>query len=263
MNVANMATYPARRGCLQQVIERVHPQLDRLNLVLNEYREVPAELDRFDRLNPIIPEEDTKDVGKFLPVVDDEDHVFLLDDDLLYPPDFVETALKKYAGFNCDKVLVGFHGSIYYRKPKRKFHQRARVQLRRIMGQPTLKAHWRKVYWFKKALDEPIIVEQIATNAAMSLGKNIPGFDYMKTSQKFVDVRLARWCHDHGIKQICLDHDADYLEAVGYEETIFQNFTRKTPRHVLLEIETFATKVAGAGRNPFDHVGRSSLDSPG
>jgi len=60
MITANLATYPPRREALEKVVAAISPQVDRLNVVLNEYDAVPAELQKYPNVVPLIPETDLK-----------------------------------------------------------------------------------------------------------------------------------------------------------------------------------------------------------
>ena len=112
-----MATFPPRSGNLPQVVDRILPQVDRLNVVFNEYHSVPHKYRNRPGLCPIIPEEDTKDVGKFYPDVSDAEYVFLIDDDVEYPKDYITEMVDKFDDLPEGRFLGGLHTSIY-RKPK-------------------------------------------------------------------------------------------------------------------------------------------------
>ena len=71
MIIANLATYPPRRENLLPVVQAIAPQVDQLNVVLNQYDAELPELVDIPNVKQIIPHEDTKDVGKFYPDVSD------------------------------------------------------------------------------------------------------------------------------------------------------------------------------------------------
>jgi hypothetical protein len=83
--VANLATYPARLHRLPAIVAALAPQVDLLNIVLNEYAQIPAELPSLSNVRPLLPDVDYKDVGKFYPTTHTDDMVFLVDDDLMCP----------------------------------------------------------------------------------------------------------------------------------------------------------------------------------
>ncbi|MFV0361056.1 glycosyltransferase family A protein [Tropicimonas sp.] len=244
MIVANLATYPARRAAIPGVLAALAPQVDRLNLVLNEYDTVPDEARGFDNVNPILPPRDLKDVGKFYPDVAGADWVLMVDDDVIYPPDFVARSVAQMERFGDRGILGGYHGSIYAR-PKFSFNRRKFA--RWLSYRDRNIQMWRRNLTFYKELTQPTVVDQIATNAAILRADLMPGFAYMEDSQRFVDVRLAKWCFEHGILPVCLARPADWLRPVRYEETIFDDFTRSNHAHVAREIWSYAFKVPGRG----------------
>jgi hypothetical protein len=87
--VANLASFPARILTLKTVLDQISHQFDQINLVLNEYDSVPNFINSYQNVSAILPDEDLKDLGKFFPDISGFDTVFLLDDDIFYPQDYV------------------------------------------------------------------------------------------------------------------------------------------------------------------------------
>jgi hypothetical protein len=213
---AHMATYPARRDVVDRAVRAIACQVDRVFLVLNDYSEVPAELAGIANLETVIPDRDLKDTGKFLPRPAADDVVVLVDDDLCYRPDHVRHLLEEGRKIGLDRNVVGVHGSIYQSRTKRMFLH----------------------------LNEPLPaarqVHQLGTGTVLALGRNIAPFDYMASSQKFVDVRYARWLADHRIGCWSVPRPRGFLRQIedpsGQRETIFHSFTRHRPQPLLDEI---------------------------
>ncbi len=234
MIVANLATYPARRSNLLSVVHAMAPQVDRINLVLNEYDGVPDELAGVSNLNPILPSENTRDTGKFLPETGDADLVFLIDDDQIYPPDYVEFSRRSVENVDLDRFVAGFHGTIY--RPRRL----------KTLFKPILQR--RKVFFFKKGLECTTRVSQLGTGHLVARPSALPPYDYMKDAKRFVDIRFARWCHEQKIPMLCLARAKGYLDDIAFEETIYNDFTVRQPKHVMSEIMAFAHKGKDLGR---------------
>lgn len=254
MIVANLATYPPRRAFLPQVLAAISPQVDRVNLVLNQYEAVPGEVEAFANVHAILPDEDCKDAGKFHPDVTDAAHVLLIDDDIIYPEDFVALTLERFAALPLDRAVAGYHCSIY-RKPSLAIAPRALRRALRMWLAPRTIADYREILYFRDAVAAPCLVDQVATNACILRGRDLPPYDYMRSSQKFVDVRLAKWCFDRGIPRVCLPRAAGWLRpsdeaGVTFEESIFAGFTRKHHAHVADEIRSFAFRTPGVGQAP-------------
>ncbi|WP_282120118.1 glycosyltransferase family A protein [Ruegeria atlantica] len=223
-----MASYPLREKMLLQAVRSILDQVDMLHLCMNDWKEVPSEYQDHPRVSAFVPEEDQKDVGKFVTTPDPDDIVFLVDDDLIYSDDYVQRMVKCLGNHDADKVVIGTHGSTYSSTAPENVHQRTAIKF----GQP---------------LQNMQRVDQLGTGALVALGRNIAPYEYMKTSQKFVDVRYARWLYENGIESWVIDReDWGFVRRVpteGEHETIFKTFTRKTPQAVLDEIAVFAARV--------------------
>jgi hypothetical protein len=85
MIVANLATYLARLRRLPTIVAALAPQVDLLNIALNEYAQIPAELPSSSNVRPLLLDVGYKDVGTFYPTTRTDDMVFLVDDDLMCP----------------------------------------------------------------------------------------------------------------------------------------------------------------------------------
>ncbi len=243
MIIANLATYPPRRKNLEKVVAIISPQVDRLNIVLNQYDAVPVELKKYPNVVPFIPEEDLKDVGKFYPDVGNAKYVFLIDDDIIYPSDYVSATVNRFETLALQNCMGGYHGSLYI-KPR----------LRQILRSPGLLftyknriAEFRPGFALSDELKTSTVVDQMGTGTAILRGKDMPPFEYMRTSLKYVDVRFARWCFERGITPICLPRAANWLGVLNFEESIYGSFTIKNPSYVNTEILTYAFKVKFRG----------------
>lgn len=226
---AHLATYPPRLPMLEQSLASLAPQVDQVFLCLNEFAEVPAFLTRFRNVTPWIPETDLKDVGKFAPTVAVDDLVVLADDDLLYHPTHVATLWRIGEDLDLDRAVVGLHGTIYH------------------PGQGPLIRNRTTLH-----CDEPLAVStrvhQLGTGTVLALGRNVAPLDFMAGSQKFVDVRYARWLHDRGVQAWAASRPDDFLRKIELPglkvETIYKTFTRRSPDHVLQEIRLFAKALS-------------------
>ena len=243
MIVANLATYPPRWQSMLKVLAELSPQVDRLNVVLNEYTDIPALLTVYANVVPILPPSDQKDLGKFLPDTEGAEVVFLVDDDIRYPADYVKSTLAAFRDLPQRRVVAGYHGSLY-RLPGK---QKPDLDPEKIAGS-------RRIIDFSDALDAAVVVDQLASNTLVARPADLAPFDYMTGSQKFTDVRLARWCFENSVLPVCLPRNKDWLKPVAHPETIYRNFTRSNHAHVAKEIWHYAFKVPGRGKSPLADV---------
>ena len=220
--VAQVATYPGRLANLPVMLESVAPQFDEIHVVLNEFtKRQQQKLPRLDNVHYEIPPEDLKDTGKFWRTPGQGEYVFLMDDDLTFPPDYVEKLIDFHRRLPTSRAVVGLHGVIYSDL---------------FEGAPAS----RFVAKFDKALDKPILVNQLGTGVLMLPGELMPPFEFMRTSQRFVDVRFARYCHENNIGLVCVPRAAGWVVDQEPEESIFLTYTRERQSEQLPEIIQFA-----------------------
>lgn len=241
MIVANLATFPPREGKLEEVISQIRPQVDTLNVVFNEYEKVPEKYLNIDGLNPIIPIENTRDTGKFYPDTSNAKWVLLIDDDIDYPPDYVATTIGRMERLRCENAIGGYHTSIY-RKPVFRYRVHNIKKLSIYWCRWRKVANLREVCTFYHEVTSPYFVDQIGTGAAIIPGKLMPTYAFMRDSQKYVDVRLARWCFEKSICCVALPKEPKWLQTEDDKESIFRTFTSRHHRHVSKEIWSFAFK---------------------
>lgn len=239
MIVATLATYPPRENYLTDVVHSIAPQVDRFNIVLNEFDHVPDACALATNINVIRPEQDTKDTGKFLPGVEPDDWLFTVDDDLFYPPDYVKESIRKLEAAGGPGLIGGYHGSIYKRHP----YLRSRF-MRRLLGRnPNYIVGSRDIYGFSREVRNAFYVDQLGTGVALMRGCDAPPFEAVAHGQKYIDVAAARYWYENGKSLVCLPRKEDWITERGYnEESIIASFTSHTPKHVADEIYAFAFK---------------------
>jgi hypothetical protein len=221
-HVGQVATYPARINNLPVMLESVAQQLDELHVVLNQFtRAQQRRLPKLPNVYYSIPSEDLKDVGKFMRQAAADEYVFLMDDDLVFPPDYVATLVKWQSRSPSPRIAVGLHGVVYS-----DLFEGASAS--------------RFVAKFDKALNRPQLVNQLGTGCLMIRGDMMPSFDFMSDSKRFVDVRFARHCHEHGIGMLCISRASGWVVDQEPEESIFETYTRERHREQMEEIVEFA-----------------------
>lgn len=108
--VAGVASMALREKGLEQVIACIAPQVDELYVYLNDYEEAPSFLRR-PNIRICQFEGDLGDRGKFKQVDESEGYYFSLDDDIFYPPYYVEHCIDGIERYG-RKAAVGWHGSV-------------------------------------------------------------------------------------------------------------------------------------------------------
>lgn len=218
MIIANMATFPGRADVLEASINRIIPQVDKLNLCLNEYKKIPEYL-KTPKINAFIPDDNYRDVGKF--VCDDfqaDDDVLYIDDDIIYPENYVVKMQEKRGSLALGDAIVGVHGVIY----------------------PDVydgSVGSRVVFAFKRKLLASRRVNQLGTGTILCKGYQAAPLSFMNGSQRYVDVRYARYCLNNKWPQFCVNREDGWMSEIEHEVSIFNEFTKKWPDEVIKECQ--------------------------
>jgi hypothetical protein len=106
---ANIATMPSRAIYLSRAIDTLYDQVDAIRVYCNNFVDLPDFLRR-DKITVVIYQNDRTDNGKLYWANKIKQHEVYIccDDDISYPPDFVEVtlaAMKKYPG-----AIICYHG---------------------------------------------------------------------------------------------------------------------------------------------------------
>lgn len=115
MVTAQLASIPDRERLLEHVVNSLLPQVDQLNIMLNNYPKTPAFCDK-PKVNVYHLDNSKGDAAKFYGLKDIEGYIFTCDDDLIYPPDYVELTLKELKRHE-NSVILSHHGRIMQEKP--------------------------------------------------------------------------------------------------------------------------------------------------
>ncbi len=114
--VASMATMPSRLAGLEQVLASILPQVSRLFLYLDHFESVPDFLQDNPKITLFRAEEcgDRHASSRFLALghLQKPCLLFLVDDDILYPPDYTATLAAVLAEMG-GTVIAGVHGRIF------------------------------------------------------------------------------------------------------------------------------------------------------
>lgn len=128
MITALMATIPEREEIVQTVLKSIYNQVDKIMIVFNKYARIPDWLLKFDTENKIHAEADLSNVqsdcAKWRFLDKCEGYVFSIDDDILYPTNYVSKMISKIEETKRKYVLT-VHGS-YFHKPFVEFRKSKR-----------------------------------------------------------------------------------------------------------------------------------------
>lgn len=199
----SLASIPSRTHLLEKVVQCLLPQVDQLNVYLNNYGRVPGFITH-PKITVAQSERhgDRGDSGKFFWSSNCEGYFFTCDDDILYPPDYVKkmvASIEKYQR----KVVVGVHGAIL-KQPIQSYYNS------------------RRVLHYMRGLPEPIQVHVLGTATVAFHTSTIrinPG-DFKKPNM--ADIWFALEGQRQKIPFLCIERKSGWLQGFNYEgESIF------------------------------------------
>lgn len=196
--LAGMASIPEREESLLRAVASLIPQVDRVEVSLNGYDHVPPFLAENPRVHATIRPagENGGDAEKFAGVDEWSGVVVTVDDDLLYPPDYVETLLAGLDRHGHDRI-VGFHGG-----ETRGFNGAARA------------ASYRAIRCLGDLAHDDPTVNVLGTGALAFDTRRVPVFRDVFRSPNMADVYLASHAHAFGIPMVALAHRAGWLRDI-------------------------------------------------
>jgi glycosyltransferase involved in cell wall biosynthesis len=112
--ICGIATVKGREESLKDTVESIIEQVDKLIVYQNGYKNIFDFLrnDKIEVISSLDTGIDMGDAGKFYKVNEFKNCYYLsIDDDLIYPNDYVEAVVKKLKKYN-NKIILSFHGRI-------------------------------------------------------------------------------------------------------------------------------------------------------
>jgi hypothetical protein len=205
MITASISTIWWREDGLKQVVAAMLPQVDRLNIFLQGYKSIPEFLN--NSKITVVRGEDYPEAlalgasAKFHWAGQVKGYHFTIDDDIVYPPDYVKYCIQKIEQYN-RKAVVGFHGTLLKddlmqcsaNKKKFKFRQ-------------TLFNH-------RFPLDQDQVVHLLGTGVMAyhtdTIKVNIKDFP----TRSMDDIYFGILAQQQQVPLICLQRVADYLKPI-------------------------------------------------
>ena len=199
---ANIATHPPRFESLLVTLDSIEGQFDEIRIYLNGYKSVPEELKKYTTHIGY----NITDNGKFFWSGNKNEYYFTLDDDIVYPDDYVKRTIPLIK----DRIVT-YHG-------------------RRLINNNINYYDNHKLWAYYHKLESEKILD-VAGTGVMAFNTNIFSPNLWKSSNhKITDLLISLEAHLFKIPIICLpkpvywidgtgfDFDSIYLEYKGREE---------------------------------------------
>ena len=206
---AHLATFPGRADIFRQVVNAILPQVDRLVIVFNEMDQAPADLQADPRIEAITTDRDTKDLGRFLVRPQPDDIVFLIDDDIAYPADYVARSIERATAIGWEGNVFGYAASDF-----------------RHGGEG--ERGWRRIRP-DAALPQPLGVRMLGTGTVLARGDAIPAISGMAPYLGHADVGFALLNHRAGRRAWALPRESRWLAELPGKGQEGLSLSRREP----------------------------------
>ena len=207
--IGAMASFKDRKATLFQSVNSIINQVDHLYLYLNDYDEIPPLNSDRTRLTIILGKYamgDIKDTAKFAVIstlTSVDSYILTLDDDIVYPEDYVSTMINKLGEYNT-KTVVGVYGV----KISKNFNN--------YVDDKT-------IYHFDSELKTPISADILGTGTMIFRIQNISIQPSDFKIHGLSDVWFAKYCHDNSIGMVCIDREENWLRQIDKVDNVLQS----------------------------------------
>lgn len=202
MIIAQIASLPDREESLKLTIESLIDQVDHIYVGLNNYEKIPT-FCKTNKIEAEILDNSKGDAAKFNHIEDRDGYILTCDDDLIYPPDYVLTMLKRLAKYGC---IVTAHGRCYDFKPILNYYKSATRQYRCLYN-----------------VDHDIRVD-VGGTGVMCFHTDIIKLRYSDfLFPNMADVWVAKAAYHQNVRIICVAHKQGWIQYIKPIRTIFND----------------------------------------
>lgn len=207
--VASIATMYQRRQQAAQAIKSIISQVDQIVVILNirgseNISQWKQEINQ-PKATYIVSDNRLGDAERHLPVTTDKVYYFTLDDDLIYPKDYVQKLIK---GIETYRSLVTLHGKYFPRVKIKNYY----TDIRKLANS-----------YKCLSLQEEDYEVTVPGSGVMAWRGDLIDLRYSLFNEKnMADIEVARLAYQQRERIVCLAHYAGYIlyNDVG-EDTIW------------------------------------------
>jgi hypothetical protein len=222
--IVNVASYN-RIDSLVKSLESIIDQCDIINVSLNSHEGDIPEILYDDKINLILSDNSLGDAMKFYELDKSDGYFLTVDDDLIYPPNYVEYMIAKCKEYGNTKVIT-LHGRNFNVFPIKSY--------------------------YAKASERYSCLHHVGKNASVQFGGTgvmcfhtgllkLP-IDYFKYPN-MADVWVGKYCYENNIEILCVRHESGYIGYIPQTTTIYDVESRNDELQTLVANSTFDKSI--------------------
>ena len=222
--ILNVASHN-RIESLVKSLESIIDQCDVINVTLNSHDGDIPEILYHDKINLILSDNSLGDAMKFY-MLDKSDGYFLtIDDDLIYPPNYVEYMITKCKEYGNTRVMT-LHGRNFSSFPITSYYRSATER-----------------YACLNTVNKNVLV-QFGGTGVMCFHTDLfkVGIDYFM-APNMADVWIGRYCLDNKIEILCLRHESGFIKYIPQKTTIYDQESKSDKIQTDLVNGLFVPKI--------------------
>jgi glycosyltransferase involved in cell wall biosynthesis len=206
--ICNVASYNRTESLLKS-ISSIYNQVDIINVSLNDFKtDIPKELID-DKINLIFTDNSRGDGFKFINLINSDGYFLTIDDDLIYPNDYVKYMIEKCNQYQ-NKSIITLHGRNFGKLPIQSYYGSAK-----------------EIYSCLRTVNNDVKVQYGGTGV-MCFDTDLfkIGIEYFQYPN-MADVWIGKYAKEHNIPIICAKHNQNYIQYIPQKETIFDTESKK------------------------------------
>jgi len=222
--IANVASY-RRTESLVKTLESIINQCDEVNVALNDFEGGLPPILYDDKVNLYFTDNSKGDAFKFLRLSESDGYFLTIDDDLIYPPNYVEYMIAKCKEYGNSRVMT-LHGRNFASFPITSYYKSA---TERYACLDTVKKN---------------VLVQFGGTGVMCFHTDLfkVGIDYFM-DPNMADVWIGRYCLDNKIEILCLRHESGFIKYIPQKTTIYDHESKSDKIQTDLVNGLFVPKI--------------------
>ncbi|WP_449431669.1 glycosyltransferase [Pseudomonas putida] len=208
--VVSLCSIPERAELLHQVLSSLAPQVDNFHIYLDRYDSIPNFIrDCHPHVTVYLSKDHPglRDNGKFLAfaALSEDCYYFTADDDIIYPPDYVASMIRRIEGYG-RQAVIGVHGVLLPEQAEGYF------------------SSYRKVHMFKKELERDALVNNLGTGTVAFHSSLLRGLDLSHFGTPgMADLHLSVFCKQRNVPMVTVARPDDWLQELPCLNTSLYN----------------------------------------
>jgi glycosyltransferase involved in cell wall biosynthesis len=221
--IVNVASY-RRLDSLVRSLKSIYNQCDLINVCLNDYDGDMPDFLLSPKINLVLTDNSKGDAFKFLFLSSSDGYFFTIDDDLIYPPNYVEYMIKKCQEYD-NKKIITLHGRSFNKFPIESYYKSAN----------------KRFYFFDNQINDEVL--QFGGTGVMCFHT-----DLLKVSiEEFLypnmaDVWIGKFAKERNIEIVGVKHDKNFIQQIKHKETIFDTQSKGDEIQTKIVNDTFTNK---------------------